>query len=573
MKLCSRQRGCMAPYSLYRPNTLWGHGTPVVQGFDRNCTHSSSFFMTTCPMLSLNADVWALCPWRIQSGVRTGDRLPDRHESEDDVDLWMRRIRSYPSPSARSVALEQLLRVDEEGAFAGLVSGSPGEQNLDVLDKPDIANQSISSGDSLDSRERRQVTEIVSGVLRWQRRLHWMLTHLKKPTKLDTMDSPLRILLYMGAYELLELNMASHAVNEYVNLAKYVMHDGCGKVANGVLRSLIRAKDGSDGQGLPIPPKPHNKMSKKEVAQTLGVIYSHPTWMVYRWLGEFGAKETVSLLSSNNQRPTFSVRVKDVDASLESMRELGADVEPSRYLPKEYIVVKSGLQHIIAGGLLQKGLAQVQDEAAGMVVAMLNPQPHESVLDCCSAPGGKTMFTAARMSGNGTIVALDAVESRLRAVKHVASNHGYDSIVKCVVSDARQYCDNASLSGDVFDKVLVDAPCSGTGVLAKRSDMRWRRKDSDLKVLVSLQLELLSAASKVVRPGGFLIYSTCSIEREENQDIVREFLDRHTNFELIPGSAIEGIPHTCLDEHGCLQMLPHRHGTDGAFAARLQRMV
>jgi len=567
MNIHSRQRGCMAPC---RPNTLRGHCIHVVNGFDWGFTRSLTSIMNVYPILSLNADVSTLYPWRIQSGVRTGDRV---QESDDDVDLWMRRIRSYPSPSARSVALEQLLRVDEEGAFAGLVSGSPDGQKVDVLDKPDVVNQSISSSNSLDSRERRQVTEIVSGVLRWQRRLHWILTHLKKPTKMDTMDSPLRILLYMGAYELLELNMASHAVNEYVNLAKYVMHDGCGKVANGVLRSLIRAKDGSDGQGLPIPPKPHGKMSKKEVAQALGVIYSHPTWMVYKWLGEFGAKETVSLLSSNNKRPTFSVRVKDMDSSLASMRELGADVEPSKYLPTEYIVVKSGLQHIIAGGFLQKGQAQVQDEAAGMVVAMLNPQPHESVLDCCSAPGGKTMFAAARMNGNGTIVALDAVESRMRAVKHVASKHGYDSIVTCVVSDARQYCENAFLSGDVFDKVLVDAPCSGTGVLAKRSDMRWRRKDSDFKVLVSLQSELLSAASKVVRPGGFLIYSTCSIEREENQDIVREFLERHSNFELVPGSAVEGIPSTCLDKDGCLQMLPHHHGTDGAFAARLQRIV
>lgn len=491
---------------------------------------------------------------------------------EDDLDMWMNRLKSFPNPSARSVALEQLIRVDEDGAYAGLVSGSPegrlSEKNrVDILDQPD----SSIVRDVLDPRERRQVTEIVSGVIRWQRRLHWMLENLPKPTKLDRMDTPLRILLYMGTYELLELNMAAHAINEYVNLAKYVMHEGCGNVANGALRSMSRAKD---GKSIPVPPTPKQGMSKRQVANALGIMYSHPTWMIHRWLGQFGASKTVALLNHNNKRPSFSIRLRDMDDSMEEFKSLGAQVRPSAFLPDDYVVVESGLQNIIASGMLKQGKAQVQDEAAGMVVAMLQPEPGDSILDCCSAPGGKTIVAAGRMGGQGSITALDSVETRLRAVQNASKKYGYEDMIRCVTSDARQFCENAAISGDIFDKVLVDAPCSGTGVLAKRADMRWRRKESDLPTLVSLQYEILSSAAKVVKIGGYLVYSTCSIEQEENQGIVKEFLQAHDNFELVSGASLGvSIPDACLDDMGCLQMVPFTHSTDGAFAARFKRIA
>jgi 16S rRNA (cytosine967-C5)-methyltransferase len=208
-----------------------------------------------------------------------------------------------------------------------------------------------------------------------------------------------------------------------------------------------------------------------------------------------------------------------------------------------------------------------------MVVAMLHPEQGDSVLDCCSAPGGKTLFAASRMKNKGSIIALDSVESRLGAVKNAAAKQGYGGMIQCIASDARQFCENSALSGDMFDKVLVDAPCSGTGVLSKRADLRWRRKEDDVKTLTKLQLDLLHAASKVVRPGGYLMYSTCSIEKVENIDISNAFLQQHQDFELVHGSTIQGIPPECLDEHGCLQMLPHRHGTDGAFAAKFRKKM
>ncbi|KAI8109342.1 hypothetical protein M9434_000626 [Picochlorum sp. BPE23] len=493
------------------------------------------------------------------------------HEHVDasyEYSMWMDRIRSLRSPSVRSVALEQLLRVDEEGAYAGLVSGSPevqGQQRVDVLDEETSPSQKVGLR-SLDQRERRQVTEIVSGVIRWQRCLHWILKNLPKPTKLESMDSPLRILLYMGTYELLELNMASHAINDYVNIAKGVMHEGCGKVANGVLRSVVRAKEGSN---VPCPPPPRKGMTKVQVAHALGIMYSHPTWMICGWLEQYGPQDTVALLKCNNKRPRFSLRIQHP----ELLSGVEATFRPSQFLPHEFIVVESGLQNIIRSGMLAEGNAQVQDEAAGMVVAMLHPEEGDAVLDCCSAPGGKTLFSAARMNSKGSIIALDSVESRLGAVRNAAAKQGYDSIVQCIASDARQFCENSALSGDHFDKVLVDAPCSGTGVLSKRADLRWRRKEEDVKTLVTLQLDLLHAASKVVRPGGYLVYSTCSIENVENIEVANAFLQKHEDFELVHGSTVPGIPLECLDEHGCLQMLPHRHGTDGAFAAKFRKKM
>jgi 16S rRNA (cytosine967-C5)-methyltransferase len=420
-------------------------------------------------------------------------------------------------------------------------------------------------------RKRRRITEIVSGVIRWQRRLHWTLSNLPKPTKIDKMDPPLRILLYMATYELLELKLASHAINEYVTLARDVMHDGCAKVANGVLRSVIRLKDSGT---LPVPPKPEKGMKFNDVANLLAINFSHPTWMVGRWLKQFGLQRTVELLKVNNSRPKYSVRItpgQDIEDLIMRLEDMGVVLNRSNYLPEEYLVVSSGLQSIINSGLLKEGKLQVQDEAAGMVVAMLSPQGGENILDCCAAPGGKTLFAAARMSGKGTIVALDSVDSRLGALRKASQHQGFGDMITCIAADARQFCENAAQSNDTFDRVLVDAPCSGTGVLCKRADMRWRRKISDMAGLVTLQNELLDAASMVVCPGGLLVYSTCSIEPEENELVVESFIEKHPEFYLEPADVVPDIPKECMNASGMLQMYPDVHRTDGAFAARLRK--
>ena len=239
----------------------------------------------------------------------------------------------------------------------------------------------------------------------------------------------------------------------------------------------------------------------------------------------------------------------------------------------------------------------LQDEAAGLVVAMLDPQPGDSVLDACAAPGGKTMFCAARMQGRGSVLALDVSRVRLAALREMAARQEHGGIVKTRIEDLRhfaglqregaalQQADGTGRQAGQYDRVLLDAPCSGTGVLAKRADLRWRRQPAQLAQMASLQRELLSAAAGLVAPGGLLVYSTCSIERQENQQQVEAFLQQYPEFSVEPppppassadassadASSAGGVPPECLDEQGFLRMLPHVHGTDGAFAARLRR--
>ncbi|KAL4519360.1 hypothetical protein Ndes2526A_g00448 [Nannochloris sp. 'desiccata'] len=574
------------------------------------------------------------------------------YQGPADAEVWLARLQRLP-PTSRSVALQQLLRIEEEGAFSGLVGGSPtAGADTDENTESTVAATTGSGRKALDERNRRQATDLVSSVTRWRRRLAWVLNNLPKPTNLDKMDAPLRLLLLMGSYEVLELGLAPYAVNEYVNLAKSVMHEGCGKVANGVLRTLLRCVD--DGQ-IPRPPPPAPDCSVGVLADAMGVATSHPTWLVKKWLTEFGKKDTMALLQHDNKRPGYSLRlvgtngngtnitpshfIQQLEHQTQAQKQnqnngeddhtapssnsntkssaiQAINAHPSKYLPNEFLVIESGLQAVLSSGMLTKGQAQVQDEAAGLVVAMLDPRPGEKILDCCAAPGGKTLFAAARMNKQGRIVALDLSTARLRAVAATARAQGIlkrdsfkkitnatdktpfetgvdlsapdttttvtfpfpttaseDEFLQCVPQDARQFCGNSAAAEDYFDRVLVDAPCSGTGVLAKRADLRWRRQPEDLAVLCTLQSELLSSAAQVVRPGGLLVYSTCSLEAEENENIIASFLhsDLGSEFVVEPPPESACVPSECLSEQGMLRMLPHVHGTDGAFAARLRK--
>ena len=515
------------------------------------------------------------------------DPLAAPYEGPTDAEVWLDRIRRLP-PTARSVALQQLLRIEEEGAFSGLVGGSPSAATSSTETDNDIpAFELTTTGGgrkALDERSRRQATDLMSSVTRWQRRLSWVLTHLPKPTNLAKMDPPLRIILLMGAYEILETGLAPHAVNEYVNLAKAVQHAGCGAVANGVLRTLLRCVEAGE---VPKPDPPGPNASPQEVADAMAVVTSHPTWLVQRWLEQFGRRDAMLLLQHDNKRPAYSLRLMPgIDAAeiAQKLKESGdVKARPSAFLPDEFLVVESGLQ-VVLKEVLRRGQGQVQDEAAGLVVAVLDPQPGESVLDCCAAPGGKTLFSAARMQRQGRLVALDSSVARLKAISATATSQGIivgegngaSSFLTCVGQDARQYCVNSAAAGELFDRVLVDAPCSGTGVLAKRADLRWRRKIDDLQGLCVLQLEILEAAAHAVKSGGLLVYSTCSLEPEENEGIVKQFLDeteigREYALEPVTAGSNTSVPAECLNKEGMLQMLPQVHGTDGAFAARLRR--
>ena len=411
--------------------------------------------------------------------------------------------------------------------------------------------------DDADARTRRQARELVAGVTRQRRWLDFVLGEAYHGDY-DSMEPRLREILRLGLYELLFQSTPTHAaVDEYVELAKQALRPGAGNLVNGVLRTIDR-----DREHIPTP-------DTGDDAEDLAVRYSHPTWMVARWLDRFGIDDTTELLRANNRRPMYSVRVNPLRTSKEEVAawldEHDVVHVDSPYLDTHLRLKR--LQALIAGDLLDDGHVAVQDESAGLVVQLLDPQPGETLIDGCAAPGGKTMHAAARMDGQGTIYAVDRNEQRLERVTEAAEAQGVSEMVRAETADLIEWANRPD--PPQADRVLLDVPCTGLGVLAKRADLRWRRSAEDLTEMAELQDALLDAAASLVRPGGLLVYSTCSIEPEENEQRVEAFLARHDAFTA--ESADGHVPDEMVTEAGFLATLPHQHRMDGAFAARLRR--
>ena len=438
--------------------------------------------------------------------------------------------------SSRYLALEHLERVDHDEAFVERLQA-----------------------DDADARTRRQARELVAGVTRQRRWLDFVLAEAYHDDY-DSMESRLRHILRLGLYELLFQSTPTRAVvHQYVELAKQTLRPGAGNLVNALLRTIDR-----DRQHIPNP-------DTGDDAEDLAIRYSHPTWMVRRWLDRFGLDETPDLLEWNNRRPMYSVRINPLrtnrDAVEDWLDEHDIIFTGSPYLDTHLRLKR--LQPLVQGDLLDDGHVAVQDESAGLVVQLLDPQPGDTIVDGCAAPGGKTMAMAARLDGEGTILAIDSNESRLQKVTEGAIAQGTEDVVETEAADLTAMADLPD--PPQADRVLLDVPCSGMGVLAKRADLRWQRSPEDLDELAALQDELLDAAATMVRPGGLLVYSTCTIEPEENEQRIDAFLARHPDFTI---ESAEGfVPDDVVSDRGFLTTLPHRHRTDGAFAVRLRHVT
>jgi 16S rRNA (cytosine967-C5)-methyltransferase len=438
---------------------------------------------------------------------------------------------------ARERALVRLLRIEHEGAYVGFVDGED-------------------SGGEGDAREERQAAEYVAGITRQRRWLDFLIAHFYRGNA-NQLEPALRQILRIGLYDILFLSTPPHAaVNEAVELAKRVVRPKAGGLVNGILRAVLRHRDRL--------PEPDTGKPERDLA----VRTSHPTWIARRWLGRYGEAEARALLEHDNERPRYALRINTLrttpDAFKDDLDGLGVEWTPSEWLD-DFVLVEQ-LQPVLRAGWLDDGRCAVQDEAAALVVHLLDPQPGETVLDVAAAPGGKALYAALRMRDEGRVRAFDIHPARANLVRESAAAHGLKS-VEVEAADLRELAQRPDPPQG--DRVLLDAPCSGLGVLAKRADLRWRRAPEEIDELTDLQDDLLDAAAALVRPGGLLVYSTCTIEPEENAERVGAFITRHPGFSLDRADGF--VPDTFVTEEGYFAAFPHRHGTDGAFAARLRK--
>jgi 16S rRNA (cytosine967-C5)-methyltransferase len=413
----------------------------------------------------------------------------------------------------------------------------------------DLADRALDRlGAGLESRDHAWTQELVYGVFRLRGRLDHHLRGLVRGGT-DALDPDVLDTLRIGAYQLLEMGSVPPyaAVSQSVELARWAGAARAAGLVNGVLHSLQRSRD-----RLRYPDPATDPVGY------LAAWGSHPRWLVERWLRRWGLDDTRALVEANNRRPELFVRplgMAPEEAGLR-LRSAGVEARPVPLSPDSlHILPLAGAREALAAVP-----AVVQDPAATLVVRFASVPLASRVVDLCAAPGGK----AAGMAEHAAFVAAaDLSHRRLRRLRENIVRTGAEARVGAVVADGRHP------PFAPVDAVLLDAPCSGMGTLRRHPDGRWRVKEEDLAALVHLQRELLSSAAALVRPGGVLIYSTCSLEPEENEEQVRDFLLRHPGFARTPPPP--EVDEAVLDEAGDLRVLPQKHGFDGSYAARLTR--
>ncbi len=404
--------------------------------------------------------------------------------------------------------------------------------------------------------DKSLLAEIVHGVMRWQGRLDWVLngfTHGNFSKSEINIKNALRVALY----QILFLSQVPHyaAVNEAVEFIKRIRGEKAANLVNAVLRNIIRNFDGIHY------PKPED-----DLAQYLAVFYSHPIWMVKRWLHRFDREELEKFLIANNEIPGLTLRVNKLKINpsefLLLLDKQHVSYQGSSFI--DYFVKVKSLAGISQLNIFQNGYFSIQDESAALPVLLLDPKKGERVIDMCAAPGGKTTYIAELMQNEGKILAVDKYESKLKLITGSCERLGINN-VQAVVADANE------LETEPADKVLVDAPCSGLGVLRKKPDIKWKRDQDDITHLVRQQGRLLESGARLVKPGGVLVYSTCTIEPEENSMLIKSFLLQHPEFRI--NDAANFVNHAVTTTDGWIETFPHRHHIDGSFAVRLEKAL
>lgn len=408
----------------------------------------------------------------------------------------------------------------------------------------------------LSGKDKALLFEIVHGVIRWMLRLDWILTGFYKgqfSKAIPDVKNALRVALYQILF--LDKIPEYAAINESVEFVKRLQGKKAADLTNAILRNILRNKD-----NIRFPDKDSDKIS------FLSSYYSHPVWLVKRWLKQFDEEFVIELMKSNNKRPKLHLRVNRLKTTSEELTDLLKSVEitftKGRYFD-EYIELVN-MSNITDWEYFKKGYFNIQDEATGFSIKLLDVKPGDRVLDMCSAPGGKTSFLAAEMENKGEIIALDLHESRIKALEKNLARLGVEN-VKTEAVDTLKF-----KTEEKFDKILADVPCSGSGTIPKKPDIKWKRSLSDFYEMPKTQFRILEKGASLLKTGGELVYSTCSIDKEENYGIIEKFLSKYSNFELVDASC--KFDKNIVNSNGCVEIFPHIHGVDGAFAAKIKKI-
>lgn len=466
---------------------------------------------------------------------------------------------------ARAIAFDVLRRVEAEGAYA-----------------TDLLHAEL--GPDLNPKDAALATELVLGVLRWRRLLDFLLACLlKKPSAsgpppakpesaVENLDLPVAIALRLGLYQLrfLERIPARAALNESVELVKRARKASAASLVNAVLRR-------ADAEA--------RRMAVEELvsrdapaAERLATLHSYPTWLVERWLARFGRERTLALLDADNRTPRLSCAIHDLEHRqqiFDSLAKASLTIEPGSLL-KEAFAVSGG--SVTRTEAFRLGAISVQDEASQVIPLLLGVQPGDRVLDLCAAPGGKTAPLARATGTKGLTIAADRHAHRLLAMRKQFERMRLTRVHILELDGEKPLPFSAQ-----FDRILVDAPCSGTGTLARHPEIRWRLKPDQLIEFHHLQVAILRSALDALRTGGRMVYSTCSLEAEENEEVVSDLMRYESQVRKVPAKEIEAalFPHltqsldpaSLFDAAGYFRTLPGAQPADGFFAAILEKQA
>lgn len=441
----------------------------------------------------------------------------------------------------REIALKVLYKIDIEEAYSNIILDDMLNKNRNILEDRDIG----------------LISEIVYGVTTWKLTLDEIITKYSN-IKLKKISPWILNILRMGIYQIIFLDKIpkSAAVNESVNLAKRYGHRSSSNFVNAILRKV----DKNDYEKL---------FEIENDVERISKVTSMPVWIINELFNEGLENKTVEEICKNsNKKPKLSIRANTLKTNVEELKnnlqERNIDVKDG--LLKDFLIIDK-IKNIENLDLFKEGMFTIQDEAAGLIPLILNPKKGETILDACSAPGGKTTYIAEIMQNQGEIEAWDIHKHRINLVEQTAKRLGI-SIIKTNVNDATKMKQNCI---EKYDKILLDVPCLGIGVLKRKPDIKWKRNKQDIEQINKIQKQILENCAKYLKKGGEIVYSTCSILKEENEDVINEFLNKNSKFELEKIQLKEENYFKKYIKNETFLKVYQNEETDGFFIAKIRK--